>query len=197
TATPAPAATRSPAAVFPQLTGADQLVTAGITGQGTTVAVLDTGISRLPDFSGRLVGGIDLSGEGNPFKDSFGHGTFVSGLIAGNGASSGGLYKGEAPGARLVSAGNAGPFNGTIMSPGEDPLVITVGALDDHGTVSPADDSVSDFSSVGPTMVDGWFKPDLATSGRSVVSLRTPGSTIDIKYPSARVGKANFVGSGT
>jgi len=265
TATPAPAATRSPAAVFPQLTGADQLVSAGITGQGSTVAVLDTGISRLPDFSGRLVGGIDLSGEGSPFKDSFGHGTFVSGLIAGNGASSGGLYKGEAPGARLVSvkvagasgvtdmatviagidwvvanrarlgisvlnlslgtipttstvlnpldqaveaawragvvvvvsAGNAGPFNGTIMSPGEDPLVITVGALDDHGTASPADDSVSDFSSVGPTMVDGWFKPDLATSGRSVVSLRTPGSTIDTKYPSARVGKANFVGSGT
>ena len=46
-------------------------------------------------------------------------------------------------------------------------------------------------------MVDGWLKPDVATSGRSVVSLRTPGSTIDTQFPSARVGRANFVGSGT
>ena len=34
-------------------------------------------------------------------------------------------------------------------------------------------------------------------SGRSVVSLRAPGSTIDTEYPSARVGSSNFVGSGT
>ena len=53
------------------------------------------------------------------------------------------------------------------------------------------------FSSVGPTNPDGWFKPDLVTSGRSVVSLRDPGSTIDVQNPSARVGNANFVGSGT
>jgi serine protease AprX len=53
------------------------------------------------------------------------------------------------------------------------------------------------FSSVGPTNPDGWFKPDLVTSGRSVVSLRDPGSTIDAQNPSARVGSTNFVGSGT
>ncbi len=53
------------------------------------------------------------------------------------------------------------------------------------------------FSSVGPTNPDGWFKPDLVTSGRSVVSLRDPGSTIDAQNPSARVGSGNFVGSGT
>ena len=34
----------------------------------------------------------------------------------------------------VTSAGNTGPFNGTITSPGDDPLVITVGAIDDHGT---------------------------------------------------------------
>ena len=38
----------------------------------------------------------------------------------------------------VTSAGNAGPFNGTILSPGDDPLVITVGALDDMATPSPA-----------------------------------------------------------
>ena len=48
-----------------------------------------------PDFSRYMGGGLKTS-----FK---GHGTFVSGLIAGNGASSGGAYVGEAPGANLVS----------------------------------------------------------------------------------------------
>jgi serine protease AprX len=259
------AAPRAPAAVFPQTTGASRLWNKDIDGTGVTVAVLDTGIAKLPDFGKRVVGGVDLSGEGNPFVDSYGHGTFVAGLIAGNGNSSNGAYMGEAPGAKLVavkvagatgvtdlatvisginwvishrdqynirvlnlslgaiptsstvlnpldqavetawqagitvvaSAGNSGPFNGTIVSPGDDPLVITAGALDDTGSTNPADAAAADFSSVGPTNIDGWFKPDLATSGRSVVSLRVPGSTIDTQYPTARIGKTNFVGSGT
>ena len=255
----------TPSDVFLQETGAAQLASDGDTGQGVTVAVLDTGIDNLPDFSGRLIGGVDLTGGNNPFQDSYGHGTFVAGLIAGDGASSDGQYSGEAPGANLVSikvagadgttdlgtlipglqwavdhqstygikilnislgfksdqstvinpldqaveavwnsgitvvvsAGNAGPFNGTILSPGDDPLVITAGALDDMATPSTADDEMTDFSSVGPTSPDGWVKPDLVTSGRSVVSLAAPGSTIYDNYPSARVGSANFVGSGT
>jgi serine protease AprX len=258
-------ADRAPASVFPQTTGASQLWSSGIDGSGVTVAVLDTGITPLPDFGSRLVGGVDLSGEGNAFKDSYGHGTFVAGLVAGNGASSNGAYKGEAPGANLVSvkvagasgitdlatvitginwairnrdlynirvlnlslgamptsstvrnpldqavetawqagiavvtsAGNAGPFNGTILSPGDDPLAITVGALDDNGSTDPAAATMTSFSSVGPTSPDGWFKPDLVSSGRSVVSLRAPGSTIDTLFPSARVGTSNFVGSGS
>jgi serine protease AprX len=97
----------------------------------------------------------------------------------------------------VTSAGNAGPFNGTILSPGDDPLVITVGALDDMASTSTAGDEMCDFSSAGPTSPDGWVKPDLVTSGRSVVSLAAPGSTIYADYPSARVGSANFVGSGT
>jgi len=255
----------APSDVFLPETGATQLASAGDTGQGVTVAVLDTGIDNLPDFSGRLIGGVDLSGGNNPYQDSYGHGTFVAGLIAGDGASSDGQYSGEAPGANLVSikvagadgitslgtlisglqwavdhqsrygikvlnislgvqptestvinpldqaveavwnsgiavvaaAGNAGPFNGTILSPGDDPLVITAGALDDMATPSPADDEMTNFSSVGPTSPDGWVKPDLVTSGRSVVSLAAPGSTVYQDYPSARIGAANFVGSGT
>jgi serine protease AprX len=97
----------------------------------------------------------------------------------------------------VISAGNAGPFNGTILSPGDDPLAITVGALDDSGSTDPTQAQTTSFSSVGPTNPDGWFKPDLVTSGRSVVSLRAPGSTIDTTYPTAEVGKNNFVGSGT
>jgi serine protease AprX len=250
---------------FSQQTGANQLWAQGITGAGVNVAVLDTGIQALPDFSGRMVGGVDLSGDNNPWQDSYGHGTFVAGLIAGNGASSNGTYTGEAPGAGLVSvkvagasgqtdlanviagvgwtianrstdnisvlnmslgylpiastvvdpldqavekawqsgitvvtsAGNSGPGNGSVTSPGDDPLVITVGAVDDGAQANPADDTMTTFSGVGPTNPDGWFKPDLVTSGRSVVSLRDPGSTIDAQNPSARVGSNNFVGSGT
>lgn len=255
----------TPSDEFLQQTGATQLFSQGDTGQGVTVAVIDTGIDDLPDFAGRLIGGVDLSGGNGPFQDGYGHGTFVAGLIAGDGASSSGQYEGEAPGADLVSikvagangvtdlgtlilglqwavdnrlaynirvlnmslgfqpfestvvnpldqavqaawnsgiavvasAGNAGPSNGTILSPGDDPLVITVGALDDMAQPVVADDEMTNFSSVGPTSPDGWVKPDLVTSGRSVVSLAAPGSTIYDEYPSARIGSGNFVGSGT
>jgi serine protease AprX len=251
--------------VFTAATGADALVASGIDGRGVTVAVLDTGIDPSPDFGDRLIGGVDLTGEGNPFEDDYGHGTFVAGLIAGDGMSSDGLYRGEAPGADLVaikvakgdgavdtatvirgidwavanqarfairvlnlslgadatestttapldaaverawqagivvvaSAGNYGPGNGSVSKPGDDPLIITTGAIDDAGTASPADDTVPAFSSVGPTWADGWFKPDVAVSGRSVVSLRAPQSTIDQTYPSAEVGRSYFKGSGT
>ena len=106
-----------PSGSFVQDTGADQLAARGDTGQGATVAVLDTGIDgNLPDFSGRLVGGVDLTGGNSPFTDEYGHGTFVAGLIAGNGASSNGQYPGEAPGANLVSIKVAGATGDTRLS---------------------------------------------------------------------------------
>ena len=84
------------------------------------MAVLDTGIDNLPDFAGRLIGGVDLTGGDNPYQDSYGHGTFVAGLIAGDGASSSGQYSGEAPGANLVSIKVAGADGvthlGTLIS---------------------------------------------------------------------------------
>jgi len=263
--TDASTTTRQATGVFPAVTGADRLVARADDGRGITVALVDSGIDRLADFGNRLVGGIDLSGEGDPFHDSYGHGTFVAGLIAGDGASSSGAYVGEAPAANLVSvkvsgadgsvdtakiiegidwvianrsaygirvlnlsvgtdasestrtapldaaverawesgivvvvsAGNYGPGNGSISKPGDDPLVITAGALDDNGTVRAADDSVPSWSSVGPTYADGWFKPDIVAPGRSLVSLRAPGSTVDEANPGSRIGSGNFKGSGT
>ena len=254
-----------PSNYFPASTGASALAATGIDGRAVTVAVLDTGISAKQDYAGRVVGGIDLSGEGSPYKDNFGHGTFIAGLVAGNGASSNGAYAGEAPGANLVSikvagasgttsvstvisgidwaikqrdrlgikvlnmslgadptestttsplnaaverawaagitvvvsAGNYGPGNGSISKPGDDPLVVTVGATDEVATIPTSDDAITSFSSVGPTWTDGWFKPDLVAPGRTVVSLRVPGSTIDSSHPEGRVGSNNFKGSGT
>ncbi len=90
----------------------------------------------------------------------------------------------------VVSAGNAGGVGsgyGTISSPGHDPLVITVGALDDHGTASRGDDDVAAFSSRGPTRFDATVKPDLVAAGVAVASLRAAHSTLDREMPEARV----------
>lgn len=252
-------------AVYPRVVGAQKLWAKGVDGRNATVAVIDTGISPVPDLAGRLVGGIDFSGEDDPFRDSFGHGTFVAGLIAGDGTSSGGAYKGVAPKANLVSvkiagrdgssdvshllaalqwvvsfrdryairvvnlslgtdstqhtllsplnyaverawdsgivvtvsSSNNGPGAGTVTKPGDDPLVITVGAVDDIGTVGKNDDLMAGFSGQGPTRSNGIDKPDIVAPGRSVISLRAPGSAIDSAYPGSRVGSAYFKGSGT
>ena len=97
----------------------------------------------------------------------------------------------------VASAGNNGSARGTITSPGDDPLVITAGALDDRHTVSTTDDVVPAFSSHGPTASNGWWKPDLLAPGTSVVSVMPTTSTTWASYPTARVGSGNFVGSGT
>ncbi len=90
----------------------------------------------------------------------------------------------------VVAAGNSGPNGGTITSPGYDPYVITVGAVDDNGTVTTADDTVASFSSRGPT-ADGAAKPDLVAPGRKMVSLRSPGSALDQLYPERQVTATN------
>lgn len=100
--------------------GSDRLWAEGVTGAGVTVALLDTGVyAAHPDLAGRVVHCEDLSGEAGTeadCQDTFGHGTFMAGLIAGNGASSGGSYKGTAPGANLVSVKVAGFDGATDIS---------------------------------------------------------------------------------
>lgn len=103
--------------------GATILNAQGSTGGNVRVALVDTGVSDVPDLAGRVVpvqdpGGtpsalresvrcVDFSGEGD-CVDRYGHGTFLAGLIAGNGAQSGGLYAGVAPTADIVSLKIAG-----------------------------------------------------------------------------------------
>jgi serine protease AprX len=105
--------------VYPKAIRADEAWRRGVTGRGVTVAVVDTGVAaNLPDLAGRLVPvAHDPTGQTAPCKnlsgelncdDSYGHGTFIAGLIAGNGASSGGRWKGVAPEARILSVKTAG-----------------------------------------------------------------------------------------
>ena len=247
----------------------DKLWSEGVRGNGVTVAVLDTGIyAGHPDLAGRVVHCEDLSQERNTAAhcaDTYGHGTFMAGLIAGNGASSNGKYSGAAPGANLVaikvagydgstdvsnllagiqwavsfrdtygidvlnlslgtnssqdyrlsplnfaverawnsgiavvvSAGNTGPGERTVMKPGDDPFVITVGASSDMGTSTITDDVVAGFSGRGPTRSNGINKPDIVSPGVHTISLRAPGSAVDSKYPNSVVDEMYFRGSGT
>jgi serine protease AprX len=83
----------------------------------------------------------------------------------------------------VASAGNGGPRQGSVESPGQNPFVITVGALDDMGTLTSADDQVAWFSAWGTPADVTQSKPDLVAPGRRIVSLRVPGSYLDSLYP--------------
>ncbi|HEX9890235.1 MAG TPA: S8 family serine peptidase, partial [Nitriliruptorales bacterium] len=96
----------------------------------------------------------------------------------------------------VVPAGNDGPDEGTVATPGRNPAAVTVGAVDDRGTADRADDEVPAWSSAGSTGADAP-KPDLLAPGVSVVSLRNAGSDIDRAFPEARFGDDRFRGTGT
>jgi serine protease AprX len=84
-------------------------------GAGVTVALVDTGVVPVPDLAGRIVHVVDLTAEHDGL-DRYGHGTHMAGIIAGTGASSGGIYSGVAPGAGLVSIKVAGLDGSTDVS---------------------------------------------------------------------------------
>jgi serine protease AprX len=96
----------------------------------------------------------------------------------------------------VTAAGNGGNTPGTILTPGNDPFVVTVGSMNDKTTVTNTDDKLATFSASGPT-VDGLAKPDVLAPGRSVVSSRSPGSTVDVNNPTSEIGDVYERGSGT
>jgi serine protease AprX len=250
-----------------QIIGADDMGGRGYTGKHVGIALIDTGIARVPGLSGKnIVNGPDLSFESQDpatrYVDGFGHGTHLAGIMVGNDPKAG--FKGIAPDAKLtsikvaasdgavdvvqvlaaidwviqhrtddpanpikiislaygtegtadyrsnplafaveqawkagivvvVAGGNDGKAVPSLVNPAFDPYVISVGAIDDKGTTSTQDDTLSDFSSRGSAQ----RRVDFSAPGRSVVSLRAPGSFIDVNFPDARVGTSLFKGSGT
>jgi serine protease AprX len=269
-----PTPTGAPGNVYRQETGADSLPPAS---RRSTVALIDTGISdvgglgaktlTVPDpMTGQPARCANFSTEAGDCADNYGHGTFLAGLIAGDGS-----YPGMDPSARLVSvkiagrngaadtsavlaaiqwvvsfkdtlgidvlnlslgtdsthdlrkdplnraverawragivvvvaASNRGPAEGTISKPGDDPLVVTVGAVDDRGTGRVEDDQVAPFSGRGPVR-EGTSddpitvsKPDVVAPGVGLISFAVPGSHIEQTAPPSSVGPAYRRGSGT
>jgi serine protease AprX len=228
------------------------------TGKGVGVAVIDTGIAAgLDDFRAsrtdrrsRVVASAVTNPDADTPRDTYGHGTHVAGIIAGNGANRDpsdrlrGEYVGVAPDANLISvkvsddsgdasvldviygiqfaidfkdtynirvvnlslestqaesyktdpldaAAEAAWFSGIVVvaaagnrgndedamsyAPGNDPFVISAGAVDDQGTAPIHDDELADWSSRGITQ-DGFRKPDVTAPGAHIVSTLAPNS---------------------
>jgi serine protease AprX len=106
----------------------------------------------------------------------------------------------------VCAAGNQGrsvatdptspPAYGTIVSPGNDPYVLTVGATNTFGTLSRADDDIASYSSRGPSAIDCILKPDIVAPGNQINSLAVPGSLLFTQYSADRVTPTMFDGTG-
>jgi serine protease AprX len=263
---------------FDQTTGATKLWSHS-TGAGVGVAVIDTGVTGdLPDFqtaqgssTSRVIASAVVDPNATTADDTYGHGTAVAGLVAGDGwyrnssDSLFGRYAGTAPDANLISikvaddsghattldaiyglqfavdhkadynirvvnlsfrstsaesyttdpvdaaveqawlhgiavvaaAGNLGTASDAVSyAPGNDPYVITVGAVDTEGTTSTSNDVQASWSSRGVTQ-DGFSKPDVEAPGAHIVSTLAPGSAFASACPMCVIGGSYFQLSGT
>jgi subtilisin family serine protease len=166
-------------------------------GTGVKVAVLDTGIYEHPDLNISASENF-VSGE-FPFEydDDLGHGTHVAGIIGGNGSSSGGLYRGVAPGVSLINArsgGLSGLDEGDIISAIEwsvntagadiismsfgdrtpiasDPLILALAAATELGVIC-----VSSAGNSGPEYISGGSP----ASGIDVISVGASNNNNDL-----------------
>ena len=103
--------------------GATRYWQGGFNGRGVDVAIIDSGVSPVAglDGGGKVVRGPDLSFESQApnlrYLDTFGHGTFMAGLIAAyDPGESSRDYDGVAPGARIVSIKVADAHGATDVS---------------------------------------------------------------------------------
>ncbi|HZU71212.1 MAG TPA: S8 family serine peptidase [Acidimicrobiales bacterium] len=101
--------------------GASSLYSKGINGAGIGVALIDSGVVPVQGLTGtgKVVNGPDLSFESQQsstaYLDSFGHGTHMAGIIAGDDGATG-TFEGVAPGAHLVSVRVASHDGATDVS---------------------------------------------------------------------------------
>ncbi|GAA2792566.1 S8 family serine peptidase [Crossiella cryophila] len=101
------------------LIGAPAAWQAGHTAKDVPVAVLDSGIDvDHPDFAGVLQQAKDFSNSPHGIKDTIGHGTHVSSIVAGNGAAGGGKQVGVAKDAKLFfgKVGDQGPTEDAALA---------------------------------------------------------------------------------
>jgi subtilisin family serine protease len=99
----------------------------------------------------------------------------------------------------VVAAGNMGRNNtygtqgyGMITAPGNDPYVITVGAMNTRNTAPKSDDLITTYSSKGPALVDHIVKPDVVAPGNNVESLLVSASTLSSLLPQNVISPAAY-----
>ncbi|MBN6042076.1 S8 family peptidase [Amycolatopsis sp. 195334CR] len=82
----------------------------------------------------------------------------------------------------VVAAGNSGPGDRTVTTPGSAAAALTVGAVDDAG-------KLAWFSSRGPRLRDALVKPELTAPGVEIAAARASGTAmgapVDENYTSA------------
>jgi serine protease AprX len=99
----------------------------------------------------------------------------------------------------VVAAGNyglpTGP-SGVPYAPGNDPFVITVGAIDLEGSTNVRKHEVPSWSAYGLTK-DGFRKPELAAAGRYIIGPVPPNASLKIAKPDNVVSPTYMRLSGT
>ena len=88
------------ATLYPGRDSASNPWSAGATGVGVGIAVIDSGVTPSPDFGSRLTQ-VALDGQSGSLDDTVGHGTMVAGVAAGY--SPDGKFIGIAPGANVYA----------------------------------------------------------------------------------------------
>jgi serine protease AprX len=99
----------------------------------------------------------------------------------------------------IAAAGNYGKADGPSgvpHAPGNDPFIITVGALDFGGSIRPRDDSVASWSAYGYTL-DGFRKPEMVAAGRYMIGPVPVDSTLALERPDRIVAPGYIQLSGT
>ena len=84
--------------------GMSQRAAHKFTGKGITLGIVDSGVYPHPDLinpQSKIIKFLDLINDFKYPYDDNGHGTFISGLISGNGYSSKGMYKGIAEDSKI------------------------------------------------------------------------------------------------
>ena len=83
----------------------------------------------------------------------------------------------------VAAAGNYGKDgapSGVLFAPGNNPFVITVGAVDIGGTARTSDDDRAPWSAYGRTQ-DGFWKPEICAPGRMMVGPIPMSSTLAVQ----------------
>jgi serine protease AprX len=99
----------------------------------------------------------------------------------------------------VVAAGNYGKPDGPSgvpFAPGNDPFVITVGAIDLEGSINVRKHEVPSWSAYGFTK-DGFRKPEISASGRYMIGPVSANATLKLAKPENVVGPTYMRLSGT